>query len=99
MVGRVTGSPNDLEGPEPAPFVEPHIDVASRRCDRRAWEPLPDLGHGFGVVGVVVRERNAAEPAAPLELGCQLAEVRVEHWTRIHKPRRAAPDDPRIGAR
>jgi hypothetical protein len=99
MVGSVTGSPNDLEGSEPAPFVEQRIYVAPRRCDRRAWEPLPDLGHGVSVVGVVVRERDAAEATAPLELGCQLAEVLVERRTRVHKPRRAAPHDPRIRAR
>ena len=55
---------------------------------------------GLAVVGVVVGQRHAAEPAARLDARpSRRSQVLLEQRARVDDPGRVAPDDPGVGAR
>ena len=67
VVGRVAGSGDRLEGAEANAFGERHVDLAAPGRDRRRVALRAAPPTRLGVVGVVVGERDAAEPAARVD--------------------------------
>ena len=66
VIGGVAGRGEGHERPEASPLGELHVDLAPPRGQRRGT-PLAQSADPLGVVGVVVRERDAAEPAARVD--------------------------------
>ena len=75
VIRRVARGRDRVERADAAPVGQQHVDVAASRRQRRAREPLAHRRHRLGVVGVVVGQRDPAEPAAALDLLGQRAEV------------------------
>jgi hypothetical protein len=97
VVRRVPGRVHGLERPEADILGERHVRIAPSRRERRRMDFEQRLDR-FGVIGVIVRQHDAAEAAARLDRRHQPLQVGVEQRARVDDPCRAAPDYPRIGA-
>ena len=85
-------------GPKRVPCDEPHVDLAPSRGQRRGT-PLAQGLDPLGVVDVVVRERDAAEPAARVDGRDETLDVLLQRGTGIDHVGGVAADDPGVGAR
>ena len=66
VIGGMPGVETAIEGPEAGPFGELHVDLApSARPAARGAARVS--GESLGVIGVVVGQRDAAEPAARVD--------------------------------
>ncbi len=97
VVGRVPGRVNGLERPEADALGELHVSASAsgRKRRRMYFEQRLDRRR---VIGVIVRQHDAAEAAARLDRRDQPAQVLVLQRARVDDPRRAATDDPRVRA-
>ncbi len=98
MVGGVPGSGNRLERPEARALGEHDVRLAASRCERRRVV-LAQRRHRLGVIAVIVRQRDAAEPAELLDRVEQAPQVGAEQRPGIEHPRRIAPEQPGVRAR
>ena len=96
VVGGVSGSGHRLERAEPHALLERDVDIAAAGPQRRGapFEQCPD---GLPMVGMVVRERDAAETG--VDRSHQALEVGLHQRARVDDPGRPAPHHPRVRPR
>ena len=78
------------------PSAQLYVHIPVGRGQRGVRVSGPDRRDGFGVVGVVMRERDPAEPAPTLELGDERVDVLVEIRPGVDEPRGVPADDPGV---
>ena len=98
MIGGVTGRGERDKRPEASTRDQLDIDVAPSRRQRRGT-PLAQGLDPLGVVDVVVRERDPAEPATRVDRRDETRDVLLQRGTGIDHVGGVAADDPGVGTR
>jgi hypothetical protein len=94
----VPGRGQRLQWPEAPAVAKPDIDIPAPRRERGVRKPAADVRDGIGVIGVIVREGDAAEAASSADLRREELEMLLECGSRVDQPDRIAAYQPRVGA-
>ena len=98
VIGGVTGRGERLQTARSEHRRRAHVDLAPPRRQRRGT-PLAQGLDPLGVVDVVVRERDPAEPATRVDGRNETRDVLLQRGTGIDHVGGVAADDPGVGTR
>ena len=77
VVGRVTGREHGLQWTEPLSLAEHDVDGTAPGGDRDARQARPKARDARAVIGMIVRQRDAAEPSATF----RTSTISVSMWS------------------